>query len=240
MRVLLACLMQVKSREALTLEQIYTVTADNLADLAGIKKGFNYRELKSAANELRSLYVIVYEKPNAEIGAPDVTHINVTSSVRYYDKEGKISLRFGPEIIPYISSLRKRFTQYQAKHVMPMKSSYGVQIYELCLQWLGSQREFSINAFKRLLGLEDKYHRIEVLKRRVIKPALKDINTYSDIHVEFSQRKTGRRVSHLKFITTRPGTNKTAPKITQKHIEKNALPGETWEAARRRLGDKTP
>ena len=37
------------------------------------------------------------------------------------------------------------------------------------------------------------------LKKRVIDPAVKDVNTHSNYQVDWTQRKTGRKVTHLTF-----------------------------------------
>mgnify|MGYP000569031081 CR=1 FL=1 len=136
MRLLLAALMQVKSGEELSHTKNFVITANALADLTNSNsKGVsNYRELRKASKELSRTVITIQEKPNGEIGSPDETDINITGSCRYYKNEGKVSIRFNAEIIPYISSLKKRFTKYQAKYVMPMRSSYGIRLYELCLQ----------------------------------------------------------------------------------------------------------
>lgn len=237
MRVLLACLMQVKAKNELKQKQNFLITANTLADLTGIKAGDNYQELKKAAKELSRMVITVQNTPdNFKIDPWDEMDINVTSSCRYYKNEGKISLRFSEEILPYISNLKTRFTQYQAQYVMPMRSSYGIRLYELCLQWLGDEREFSVGEFKRLFGLEKKYPRLEQLKRRVIQPALDDINTYSDIRVEFGQRKAGRRVTHLQFMIVKKRKEKPKPLPHRDWIEKYnmARSGESWETALKR------
>lgn len=38
-----------------------------------------------------------------------------------------------------------------------------------------------------------------ILKKRVLDPAIKDINTHSNYQVSWTQRKTGRKVTHLTF-----------------------------------------
>jgi len=236
MRLLLAALMQVKAGEKLDFRHQYIITANALADLTNQKAVANYRELKKAVADLRDMYISVKEKPNAELGTPDQTDINVVSSCQYWHKEGRVSLRFTEEILPYISDLKKRFTQYQAKYVMPMRSSYGIRLYELCLQWLGNEREFLVDDFRRMFGLENKYSNIRDLKRRVIKPALIDINTYSDIRVKFAQVKRGRRVHSFQFMIVKSEKDPKPKKPSfDEYVELNARPGEDWKQAKQRL-----
>ena len=218
MRLLLAALMQVKATDKLSYKTEFVVTAGSLAELTGTAKRQNYRELKRAADELFEMYVTVYDKPNNEGKVHKrYTKKRVVSQCVYCENEGSVRLMFAPPIIPYISALSSYFTKYKARYVMPMRSSYGIRLYELFLQWLGfgPEREFEVDEFKELLGLEGKYKIVTFLKRDVIKPALTDINKYSDLKVEFGQRKTGRRVTHFQFVITKKETPKRKPKQMQ-------------------------
>ena len=207
MRLLLAALCQVKAGEKLTYKQEFTVTAGGLAELTGNTLRTNYRKLARAADELMEMIVTVPYRPNGDDRKLIKRKINVVSHCDYVEGEGCIKLEFTHSIIPYISALSSHFTQYKAKYVMPMRSSYGIRLYELCLQWIGfgNEREFEVDEFKELLGLGDKYPRVAILKDRVIKPALADINKFSDLNVTFGQKKAGRRVTHFQFsITKKP------------------------------------
>jgi len=237
MRLLLACLMQVKAKEPIPSRKQFIVTANALVELSGDKAVNSYRDLKKATDDLMDMTITIKERPNGEIGAPDTVKINAVSKAQYYENEGKVMVIFTDDILPYISDLKKRFTQYQAKYVMPMKSSYGVRLYELCLQWIGDEREFEVDEFKQLFGLEKKYkNRIDHLKEKVIYPALADINTYSDIRVKFGQRKTGRRVSHFQFMIVKPAPKIKALGIRDWIAKYNlAKPGESWQQATNRL-----
>ncbi len=122
------------------------------------------------------------------------------SSIGYIPDEGKIILRFSQDILPYLSELKGSFTRYKLEHVGAMKSIYGIRLYELLMQWqaLGT-REVEIAWLKKQFQIEQEYNRMYDLKKYVIEPAMKDINTHSNYTVSWTQRKTGRRVTHLTF-----------------------------------------
>lgn len=198
MRLLMAALIQVKAKEELNFRTRYYVTANALADMTNTKAKNNYSELKRAADQLMNSTLTVKDSPD---GKPLSKYLkmNLVSSCQYEDGAGTVGLRFTEEVIPYISSLKTRFTKYQAQYVMPMRSGYGIRLYELCLQWLGNEREFSVENFREIFCLTDKYPAIAELKRNVVEPAIRDINKFSDITVEFGQRKKGRKISHFQF-----------------------------------------
>jgi plasmid replication initiation protein len=91
-----------------------------------------------------------------------------------------------------------------------MTSIYGIRLYELLMQWKSTgKREIEIEWLKELLELDTSYERMDNLKRRVIEPAIKDINTHSNFQVSWTQRKTGRKVTHLTFEFSEKKTPKT-------------------------------
>ncbi len=119
---------------------------------------------------------------------------------------------------------------------MPMGSSYGIRLYELCLQWVGvgCEPEFEIDEFRELLGLGDKYKAVKDLRVRVINPAIIDINKHSKLRVTVNSKKCRRRITHLQFKIIEksatspaaiPGTPKR--KLTKRELERQARPGET-------------
>jgi plasmid replication initiation protein len=247
MRLLMAALMQVKSKDEIDFRTRYYVSANALSELTGAKANHNYKELKRAADHLMASTLTVKSSPEGE-PLKKYRKINLVSSCEYEDGTGTVGLRFTEEVTPYISSLKSRFTQYQARYVMPMRSGYGIRLYELCLQWMGDEREFSVEDFRATFELEKKYSAIAELKRNVIEPALKDINEFSDIVVTFGQRKRGRKITHFQFKIAKkrgkevqeqlPIKGKAKPKIDNAYIEKHAQPGESYEQAAKRLRDE--
>jgi plasmid replication initiation protein len=81
-----------------------------------------------------------------------------------------------------------------------MTCIYAIRLYELLMQWKTTgKREIEIDWLKKQFEIEDKYAAIKDLKKRIIDPAVKDINEHSNFNVVWEQRKTGRRVTHLTF-----------------------------------------
>jgi plasmid replication initiation protein len=123
-----------------------------------------------------------------------------------------------------------------------MTSIYAIRLYELLMQWKSTGvREVEIDWLKKQFDIEDLYPDMCDLKKRVIEPAIKDINIHSDYQVSWTQRKTGRRVTHLtfQFGEKAPAKAKTKEKcvlgVAVSEIEKLARPGESWEEAAKRI-----
>ena len=89
-------------------------------------------------------------------------------------------------------------------------SKYALVLWEVCFDYFDADRDkgetpfVPLETFKSLMGLEETdYPVYKVLNQSVIKPAIKEINTVTDYHVEVEQKRMGRKVAELKFRITR-------------------------------------
>ena len=248
-RVILSAISQVRRDKPVTDEVLYSVTAADLAELCGTDPKTAYRDLQNAAERLQTRRVSLILEPDGVTIRSKRRRVTCwVQTVDYIDQEGRIEMRFGKDILPYLTGLQREFTRYALSDVAKMTSAYGIRLYELLVQWKGGRREVALDDLRRWLQLEDRYPSIKDLKRRVLDPAVEQINEHSPLMVSWSQRKTGRKVTHLVFdyapkkpakaVGKAPAKRK-AGKISDAEIAKQARPGETWEAARARL-DQMP
>lgn len=256
-RIVLACIAQVRRDEPLTDQQLYTVSAQELAELAGVGVKTAYRDLKAAAERLFRREVTLHEAPNGH-GHPTVRLTRWVQEIVYKEHEGAVALRFSQPMVPYLSQLTAQFTRYALADVAKMTSAHAMRLYELLCQWRDAgEREVAVEWLREALQLEDRYSRIPDLKRWVIQPAVDQINEHSPLWVTWDQRKTGRRVSHLIFTfgekasekpqkgrkgKTRPNAGVKAKNgtraiygIPMAVIEAKSDPGESYEDAALRL-----
>lgn len=251
-RLILACISQVRRDEAVTDEVMYSVSAKNIAALSETDEKTAYRDLREAALRLMNRKVRIEKETNSNAHRKEVLLCSWVQSIKYVEAEGRVCLRFNKDMLPYLSTLTEQFTKYRLKAVAKMSSAYAIRLYELLAQWRDKgKREVELEWLRNALQLGDKYPAIKDLKKWVIEPAVAQINQHSDIKVSYSQRKTGRAVTHLQFIFA-PQQAKPEPKpkparqpkaslpLTREYIEKHARPGESWEEARSRLSQKKP
>lgn len=198
-RVVLASIGLIDPRKELLDTDRFELSAKDFAVMFEVSEKNAYKALIEVTERLFNRYVTI-EKPFPD--KPHITRLKTRwiSSICYMDTEGKVALRFAPDLIPYLSQLKGSFTRYELKHIGNMTSTYGIRIYELLMQWRTTGRyEVEIARLKQFFEIEDKYASIKDLKLKVIEPAIKDINTHSNFTVEWEQRKTGRAVTHLIF-----------------------------------------
>lgn len=245
-RIILACIAQVESAGPITDAQMYTVEASAIADLGD--RSNIYDNLKDAALRLRRREVRIASEPNGKGKKPDIMIAGWVQTIVYREAAGRVELRFNRDILPYISELKSHFTRYKLENVARMDSSYGIRLYELLVQWQSAgEREIEIDWLRDKFQLGDLYPRMFDLKKRVIDPAIDDINNHSNLWVKWSQRKTGRKVTHLQFQfgvksekkpKAKPKALPAGPQIggiSKREIEQLAKTGETYEEAAERI-----
>jgi hypothetical protein len=126
-------------------------------------------------------------------------------------------------MVPYITRLEKEFTRYRLEIVASMSSPYAIRLYELLIQW-GSigQREIEVEWLKKALMVDRDYPRMYDFKKRVIDVALAQVNERSDLDASYTQRKTGRNVTHLIFEFS-PKSNLTQEKEVAQPLQPSFL-----------------
>ncbi|MBE8233221.1 MAG: replication initiation protein, partial [Endozoicomonadaceae bacterium] len=158
--------------------------------------------------------------------------------VSYAELDGNdILLRFHKELKPYLLELKKNgnFTQYRLDMIIHFKSSYTIRMYQLLKEYQCKRMytfDFSLEGFREMmLGEDSKTHlQFKNLKRHVLNVAQKELREQdpntgfykSDLSFELETRRSGRKISSLKFIIKTQETN-PAPTTDSKIIEnKNA------------------
>ena len=134
-----------------------------------------------------------------------------------------------------------RYLSYGLKNILCMKSQFSIRLYEMFRAYIGLQsatwdkrsRMSRINApipyewvvdldkLKRKLMVDNvkSYSDSSLFRIKVLEPAKKEINEFSDISFDFDMLKDGRRCYAVKFIivyknmTTRMKTELIANKL---------------------------
>ena len=101
---------------------------------------------------------------------------------------------------PYLMELRENFTKYELINIIVLKSKHSIRLYEIFKSylWLHSWK-VSLEDFREILNITDKYQDYKDLKKRVINPSVKEISKYTDISVTYEPVKKGRTITDLIF-----------------------------------------
>ena len=125
----------------------------------------------------------------------------ISSTTLYKKGEGRVGFSFSKEIIPYLQQLKTQFTKYRLGDISSLKSIYSIRLFEMLMQFQNTTIiVISLEKFKERLGIQDKYSDYKNLRKRVIEPAVNELNQKSHFNVSYKGIREGRSIKKLEFF----------------------------------------
>ena len=158
--------------------------------------GTQYRKAKKAVQHLVH-QAVEMETEDGWQGVP------LFGYIRYLDHSGLIAARFSEYARPYLLQLERQFTSWRMEQTIPLSTGYAIRHYMLgkMVQRKGrrNSQTFAIDDYRFRLKLEDKYPRFSDLKRRVLDPAVEEVNEQTDVTMRVKVERVGRTPTGLTF-----------------------------------------
>lgn len=191
LRFLMFCLSRLDSKGATN-----RLIRARVADLCA---SFPLMDKKSAYGIIKQSLMAVWKKP-LEIQEGRKMQLHAWLSGMEYE-DGEFAFFVSPEMEPYLLGLSKTFTQYRLKAVAQFRSANTWKLYENLVQWRTAGRwAVGLDELRVRLGVAGKYPSWYVFDRDVIAKAVAEINSVSDLRVEYHKERRGRKVCGLVFM----------------------------------------
>jgi len=153
-----------------------------------------YRDMKRASNSLLPKHVTF--KQSHKI----VDKINWLEKCRYNDGDGSIEITFTYSISLYLAGMVDKFTQYDFLSVQKFNSVYSIRLFELLSQFKSTGfRVDTIESLRFSLDCVAQNPLWNDFNRRIIKPAVKEINDKTQYVVTYKTVCTGKKVVAVRF-----------------------------------------
>jgi len=100
---------------------------------------------------------------------------------------------------------------YTTLDLLMMKSlegKYAITLYELAIKYHKVEiPEYSVEDFRKITYTEKSksYNNFNLLKTKVVEPAIEEINNKTDIELCYTTKKTGRKITAIKFYVKKKG-----------------------------------
>lgn len=198
-RLVALCISKLDSGRHWTPEKLtIRITVKEYREVFGISGAHNvYRDLKGACEDLEERKIVFFDEKDTNVEH----HVRWVGRASYAQQRGWVELAFFHELAPHLFSLRKQFTTYHLQQATALRSLYSWRLLELLMQFASTGR--------LMIGLDELCHAVEApesckksfkdLRRRVIEPAVKELRERESLQVDFTPRKTGRKVTSLDF-----------------------------------------
>lgn len=181
---------------------ILKIKASDYVKHFNVKRNAAYQALKSAADELLIATFKWHSKD--ENGISEVNISQFVQRVTYVEAAAYIKIIFSEDIMPLITRLDKKYTEYDLIQISDLNSGYSLRIFEMLMQWIGNKNPPTIRLeeFREKLGLsKDQYSNMSDFKKRVLNPSLKEINLKTNIEASYKQDKEGVKITGFKLIS---------------------------------------
>lgn len=198
--ILLAIIEARETGKGVDTETFLEIHAQHYADRFHVDVKNTYTMLSDAVLTLFNRQV-TYKTIDEKRNKPEKRVVRWVSGISYVEGAGIVKLRFAPEIVPLITRLEENFTWYELMQVANL-NLYATRLYELLVCWrsTGKTPIIEIHDFRSKLGLfETEYKAMCDFKKRVLDPAIKQINEHTDITVKVEQHKAGRSITGFSF-----------------------------------------
>lgn len=146
---------------------------------------------------------------------------------------GKVFFRV-PESLHQNIADPKTWTLLSFRIKNKFTSVYAYTLYQRCRsdQFRGATDWWTVDDFREIMnsGQPDLYTKFQDLQKRVIKPAVEQINKFSDILVTPDFRRRGRTITHIRFLI------ETNPAVGTNIDEKERLPAGLFDTLKNQFG----
>lgn len=131
------------------------------------------------------------------------TTLSWIEKAKINSKQGIIKIKLDDDMKPFLLEIKQNFTQYSLLNTLGMQSKYSIRLYELLKSYqnLNETIIFTVENFQQQVG--SSYDEWYDVKRKVIEPALAEINGHTDIKVSYEVEKKGRAVHKVLFVVDR-------------------------------------
>jgi len=167
-----------------------------------------YRSLKSACESLYESEFVWTDKDSK--GRDKINKSRFVQRASYSEGGGYVEVMFGNDVIPLITRLSEKYTEYELQQIKDLNSIYALRIFEILMQWssVGKTPPITIGNLRTRLGIEEhQYKTMGNFKSRVLDHAINEINDNTNITATYEQHKEGRRIVGFTFkfkINTKP------------------------------------
>ncbi len=180
-------------------KQAETETIITVAEYQEVFGGENtWRDLQLAADEIFEVQV-VFDTSTAT--KRRYKRARWCAEVEYCPDEAHVVVVFSRAVLPFLCVLKEKFTTYRLENVKKLRSIYSWRLFELLMQWKGrGMMEIEIEKLQECLEVPDSCKRdFGEMRKRVLVPAIKELEKSANMEIMWNPKKRGRRVASVLF-----------------------------------------
>jgi plasmid replication initiation protein len=157
----------------------------------------SYRSVKSTLKRLRDKSLFILTENNIETIISWINKVCI-------DKEAMIvNIEVDKNMIPYVTSLKVKFTKDKLKSILKMKSQYSIFFYDV-IKDIETSRSilFEMDTLKSLLMVDKipSYESFKEFRKYVLDRIIKEINECTDLIIDYEAINDGGKITKINFL----------------------------------------
>lgn len=174
----------------------YTISVNDFCTTLGINT--TNRAFIIAA--LRSMLKKTFE---VELPNGDWRGYTIFSKMGYLHEKQQVEISFNYDMVGFLLELKEKFTKIeQVKYINAFHSKYAIRIYTMLKDYRKmGHRDFEIEKLVTLFMLPKSYSDYSYIFKKVLTPAIKEINEKSDLYVNepIILKKQGKKITKIRL-----------------------------------------
>ena len=178
----------------------------------------NHSRIKAALKSLHQKTFTYQDEGNWEC-------FSIIANPKIRLRSSKVSFIIDVRVWDVLLNFSRGFSRYDLEIAFNLESSYAMRFYEL----MAGQKEpiaYSIDTLRKEFALEGKYKLTKDFIRRVVDPAMRELDQKSPISFTYTPLKEGRKSTRIIFFPVRHEENQRPELYLKKAVRKYGFAGQ--------------
>nr|CRY96249.1 hypothetical protein [uncultured prokaryote] len=182
--------------------------------------GGNYKILQQTIESLISRTVTIQEDNGSFMVYP------IFTKGGYLTQTNTIKIKINSDLKHHFLKLKKQYTQYNLMEFLTLSSTYSQRLFEYLKSWEDCEStQIAVDELHKILGtLETARKNFAEFKRRILEPALKEINKKTSLEYSWKPIKFKNKVDQVLFINSTPRKESQKENGNQEEQHSSARP----------------
>ena len=181
-------------------ELIYEVPRKELSELMSRTNDKTIKGINNILNDLRKKDLFLVEE--LEDGSRDYIAGGFINNSTYNDKKDIFTIKADIRVHRLLHKyLESGYTPVNLEIWLSLRNIYSQRFYDLLRAWTGTKEfiNYKVEYIRKVLLLENKYKQYTDFRKRVLIPAIEELNSTGYFEITFEEVRKGRSVDSINF-----------------------------------------
>lgn len=189
----------------------YEISVSDYQSIFNIELNEASRDVRAAIKSIYSKSVRIHDPNESSQSEKSIEDIRWIVGKKNLPKRGSWQITLNPLVVPHLTSLANSI-KYPIQQIVGLQNTHQYRLYDLFMAELDDdntgQRIIDVEWLRAVFCLGKSYELYSNIKKRIIEPAIKQINEHTPLSVSYTEDKSGRKVVSWTFTYTFDGQEK--------------------------------